>query len=837
MKITKIILKKHKLLSLRNIEELVFEPQSKFQLVLGTNGSGKSTLLREYSPLAAIPAQYYRGGMKIVEGTDKGNRYILKSDFSGPKNIFSFIEISPQGIETELNPGHTGNVYNNMVWQKFGIDKEIQDIRIGKRKFTELSPSDRKSWISRISHADYTYALVYYQKLLSHYRDTLGSIKTDQNRLLEAVGKVVTKDQETSQRSLLTLIKKEIDHLNNLRPNPSMSHQQVIEGINSFNRLSHERLKEFRKVLCSSRHLLPLGNSDEIEIELRSLEIEQSKHNDRVDVLFDRSNEISNILKQHGKTMGLDEEEVHSKINSLQNKVSSIEDSFEFPLTDILDRADVSEALFSYTTWNTKITDIISNMVSDTNGEYSVLSQNQTYSELQECFGKKNALEVSMGKFENEIQKQLECSKEEHTQCPNCKHTWHPGFSKIVLNDLREKLSAQKEIHTKVVSVIDTLQETLTKQRKHYAGLQMYTQLENSSPLFKSFYAFANKDECVVKSPEFLTQLVFQYGNELQAYSNLLVPLAELDELRRIASSKLFERTENLKKFEEELTTNTKEVAKIYDAIDGLSKKILFLRKKKSLKNLIFVTKEQSNKTIEEIKKLSVVYGEHETRSFVGDMILERSHQLINLEKSLKEIDLKNHHVNMLEKQIQDAQDYAKTLKIAVDTLSPREGLIAYGLTGFINHFLKIVNSVISKYCLYTMEIQAFVPDEEGIDLDYKFKIMIGSEIVDDISNCSEGQKELINLAIVISSLVMLGLDHGDLFLDEFGVKLDPAHRASSHKAIEELLANSNFSRVLMVSHFDESFNMNLESDVSVICDANLHLPSDLVYNKHMTIK
>ena len=57
----------------------------------------------------------------------------------------------------------------------------------------------------------------------------------------------------------------------------------------------------------------------------------------------------------------------------------------------------------------------------------------------------------------------------------------------------------------------------------------------------------------------------------------------------------------------------------------------------------------------------------------------------------------------------------------------------------------------------------------------------------------------------------------------------------ASYRAIEELLSNSNFTRVLMVSHFDESFNTNVQADVSVICDANLELPSNLAYNKNIT--
>ena len=836
MKITKITLRKHKLLSLRNIQELVFEPSSKFQLILGTNGSGKSTLLREYCPLAAIPSHYYKGGMKILEGVVQDKRYVLTSDFTGPKNLFSFVEIAPDGTTTELNPGYTGSVFNNLVWSMFGIDKEIQDIRIGKRKFTELSPSDRKSWISRISHADYTYALTYYQKLLSHYRDTLGSIKTDHNRLLEATAKVVAPEEESALRGLLVTLKSEVEQLNNLRPNPSMPYDRVTVEMDRFKKMSTDRLDAFRKHLRSSKELLPIGNPEQIQVDLRCLEIEHAKNNDRVHALFDRSGEITTILKDQGKTIGLDEEELHDKINLLQSKVDDADASMAFPLRLTMDRSEVQEAIFAHGGWCSQLEEVVSHMVADPEEAFTQLRQQQLHDAIQELTGQKNFLEVHIGKTEDAIARQVECSKEQHTECPNCKHQWHPGFSELVLRELKDKLVSLKEKHVVVQQKLQELQENMEVQRKHYAGLLMFVDLEGKYPLFRSFYAVARRTKEHLKNPVVLVQLAYDYGRELHAYKELVVTMNELDELHKAVSNKRFERIDVTKKLEEELENNVAEVARIYDSNDQLVKKIRFCQRKLSLNKTIHDVTEQAHKTKEDLEKLASVYVEHESRSFIGDMVLARNHKLITLEKSLKEVDLQNHHVRTLEKQIEEAKDYAKTLKVAVDTLSPREGLIAYGLTGFINHFLKIVNSLISKFCLYPMEIQSFVPDEEGIDLDYKFRIRIGGEIVDDISNCSEGQKELVNLAIVIASLVMLGLDTGDLFLDEFGVKLDPAHRASSHKAIEELLAHSNFSRVLMVSHFDESFNMNLESDVSVICDANLHLPSDLAYNRHMHI-
>jgi hypothetical protein len=49
----------------------------------------------------------------------------------------------------------------------------------------------------------------------------------------------------------------------------------------------------------------------------------------------------------------------------------------------------------------------------------------------------------------------------------------------------------------------------------------------------------------------------------------------------------------------------------------------------------------------------------------------------------------------MLESNLEKTKEQAKVLKAAVDALSPSSGLIAKGLTGFINHFVALANSVI----------------------------------------------------------------------------------------------------------------------------------------------
>jgi energy-coupling factor transporter ATP-binding protein EcfA2 len=143
-------LKGYKRLSLNQIETIKLTPENKFHWILGTNGSGKSSLIREITPLAATPSNYHKGGYKKVHVEDKGVEYKLTSDFTGPKNLFSFIRVT-NGIEEELNPGHTSTVFNNLVLQVFGITKDIHEFSLGSKEFTRTvrrrkRPSAPETW-------------------------------------------------------------------------------------------------------------------------------------------------------------------------------------------------------------------------------------------------------------------------------------------------------------------------------------------------------------------------------------------------------------------------------------------------------------------------------------------------------------------------------------------------------------------------------------------------------------------------------------------------------------------------------------------------------------------
>jgi hypothetical protein len=196
-----------------------------------------------------------------------------------------------------------------------------------------------------------------------------------------------------------------------------------------------------------------------------------------------------------------------------------------------------------------------------------------------------------------------------------------------------------------------------------------------------------------------------------------------------------------------------------------------------------------SDNTLEALK--------HDERRRLSELLFETEREILVAEKEIRGFEIQQGQIDMLESNVQESQEFAKVMKVAVDSLSPSKGLIAKGLVGFINHLVAMVNGIIAKVWLYPMEIRPILPDEnDNISLEYKFEVSVNGEDTPDIYECSSGQKEIINRAFQIVGLAFMRLDHGPLFLDEFGARMDTAHKASAFDMITKLLVDSNFSQV-----------------------------------------
>ena len=133
--------------------------------------------------------------------------------------------------------------------------------------------------------------------------------------------------------------------------------------------------------------------------------------------------------------------------------------------------------------------------------------------------------------------------------------------------------------------------------------------------------------------------------------------------------------------------------------------------------------------------------------------------------------------------------------------LSPVTGIPKRVMVKYINEVFRRANRFISQVWNYEMELVYLKEDE---DCDYSFPVLINNDgTVKDISICSKGQKEIIDLAIILAICTYRG--YTTLFplkLDEMSSGLSPDHNSKLFGFLGDLLERDNIiDQIFIVSH------------------------------------
>ena len=196
---------------------------------------------------------------------------------------------------------------------------------------------------------------------------------------------------------------------------------------------------------------------------------------------------------------------------------------------------------------------------------------------------------------------------------------------------------------------------------------------------------------------------------------------------------------------------------------------------------------------------------------------------------------MQNNLITFLESEIERLKAESRLLSLAIDELSPSSGLIARGMTESINNFIEDTNEFIGKIWSYPMSLSPLKLDEDIVELDYKFPVSVNGIVVSkDVEKTSEGMKEIIDLAFVIVSMAYRDMLDFPIYLDEFAVKMDAAHRSAAYRIIEYLTDSTDFTQIFIISHYENGYANLSNADISVLCSVNVDIPSHLKYNERV---
>jgi len=802
-----------------------------YQLILGKNGSGKSSLLEELSPLPAHQSNYSKGGYKIVVIEHRGKTYRLESRFGKDIKHFFITE-----DEENLNEGGTVTVQRELVKQHFGITPEIHKLLSGLDPFTEMDTGKRREWFTKLSVADYTYAVTLYNRIKDSHRDTLGALKIAKNRL-------VAETNKTAKPEDIEKLEAEVVSINNelrlLYENKSIDHGDYNELLGAEATLSEKIEKIIAYIadtaasFAKTRLFTNIGEAEQMYARLEEAQvILKTKIKEAVERIEEMRSEHRRAMSASATNVG----DLQTRSEALKKLIASTLSSRVISIPFDSGIADAKQRLDAFDQMHDGFLEYSSRLIAD--------PDRTATSEVERALVEKMAARDLTSKMilddERKVKDQIlhmEHQKDGgETECPKCAHRWIPGYSAKTYEDAKIKLSsilaAKEKIGTEINS-IRTEHNRVTAILFAQSEINRYMQ---AWPNFGPFWKYLSAKNVYRNDPQSI-------GSELQHLRHDLwleceareheIHLEKISaELAIIANSDLQNTTQVIKKhdeLEDRISNLTQDLVAVQDKLKRYKFYIeSWYGTQKALEEAVAICTEREKNVDETI---------HSIRQTIIEGCIKRHQITLGMkEKELNDIRMQAGIVRDLQRQIEGLTSKVEEFKAVLAALSPTEGLIAEGMLGFIKVFVAKMNHLIGKTWSYPLEVVPCGLNSEGsVDLDYKFPLIseASNRPVPDVVVGSRGMKEIVNLVFRVVALQYLGLADVPLYLDEFASALDSSHRRSSVDLIKMMMTQMSFSQMFMVSHDFSQYGALSDVEVCALTEDNIVLPPK--YNEHVS--
>lgn len=829
MKLASITLQGYRGFRLTQTTHFKYEPRNKTQVILGTNGSGKSSLIQQLSPLPADPNDFKSGGFKeVVYPNHRGKNYRLINEFSSSGNRYHFIE---DGVE--LNPGFTLTVYRDLVRKKFGITPETKDVLTGVRKFTDMSINERRNWFTLINPTDYSYAIAYHKRLKDQIKTVSGALDRTKDHLVQESAKTLSEDDERVLSEQTAKTRRILEELLQHKTKPADGQQGGV-----FEARLGEVDYQLQGVTFQTREAIDYLARNNIglddidtqasERQIRSLE---SKIASLQGTMTQQSRVLDKLRRQHEALSAKDGVDLEALTQTLQDLSEAIDDlhprlrhpvAFESP----------QEALRAYKSILEDMTRCVSRLK-----EVKHLNKEDRASLAERISLATERLKQHRDQLYTLNTEKVHLEKHRDAdlvECPKCTHSWHPGYDERLYNKVLSQIQATEEAERKANTYLQTLLEDQQAASEFTSLYGTIVGLRNATPSLQSFWS------AYEISPEHYDRFLAAFGtlaSDLQIHIRLQEHEARIKELNAMKAAKESTAAVDMERLTKELDEEEKAFAETSLRERTLRSELTLATEKH---HHLTIAKRAHQDLIESYQRYTTVYEQGirvQYGRLLDEMIFALRSSLSIDERRLANASSQRAVVSSLSNQVQELTKELELLKLTQKVLCPAEGLIAQGLTGFINDFIEQMNTWIGSVWTYPMELMPIEIMDDAVDLDYKFPVVVNHDYDDpslDVAKTSTGMKEIINLAFVIVSMNCLGLEDMPLFLDEFSTSFDLTHRQAAYKVIESLIDNSNYSQIFMVSHYRDGYANLQDTDFVVLCPANIDLPENCLYNEHV---
>lgn len=878
MKIESIYLKNYSKLYHSNIKSIKIYPKKPIQLILGTNGSGKSSLLSQLNPSLVPVKTHFKKGIRKIEIYHNQSKYILTSNFNQKSKYHSFIKDGE-----ELNPGGGADIQKELIEKYFNLDPLISSIISISLDWSILTPAIRKSHI-------YSLNPINIELLVDIHKNIRKKVSRFKNNISYLLDRKRNLSQQVLSKDNLNKLELEYKQLNQLKSDLTSFitylHSLISSLSTSLSKLENENISssnlDINSILYKIKYIrFNLKYQPYIPSYLSTLSYQlQSYNSDIQKIKKDIDNLISEIdqYKSHIKHM------THSDHkNQILTEILTIESNIKNTLENI-------NTLYSLSDFHSKIYTNISKK----DFQSKILSLNidsikeSLYSNLLPLLSNLDNIITNYSKFKiintnslskyhskmeninfqiNSIQSELSSispsikslqSQLQHIQKPNipdnCKNektfkscSLYSSYLESKLNvskQLKSLLNKKKKLSKKLNSYQKSLHILQSKYDFYKQGNEIYNKILNilntfNIPFIKILSVIFKIDILTLLSSN-PTQLIyylnkaFDYITLIQRYFNLQNELSKYkDKLESIKTSNNYSKDfleKILKNKESKLYNLQTKYKQLFSQISKLQSKYEIYSNIEKYINDLQSTYDNLSKSIEKTKlSKSIEFYE----MIINECNIYLSEVMSKCEKIQSELDSQKYIQNRLKDEIEEPLKNIKQDKYIVEKIETiLLKLISDSIKDFLVKWIELSNILLSKLCTYEFYLDI---DPKNIDINFNFRlpVKIGDINVNDISECSSGQKDMLKLVMNIALIIILGYQDYPIFIDEIDRTLDEVHKTKLLDFLKYLLDNNIVSQIFLVNHHAVFYN-GFDSDIIVLNSDNITCPNE--YNTNVEL-
>ncbi|EGO2129095.1 hypothetical protein ITP31_003918 [Salmonella enterica] len=769
-----------------------YNPVSPYQVIIGQNGIGKTTFLTNLLSYPSLGGKaFHKEGYSSIKFEKDGKEISVRISHDGK---YSFVvDGQPENV------GGTQAVQKDMFRDFLGITPEIEAVLNPNFDFLAMSPQKRQEFLAKLTTGDLAFALQLYKKLEQRARQHDGVIKRLEANLVELKTKAIPEEEYEAYKQRLEALNNDIRdlyiELNQDAQNASGG--SIDRFLPRMEQLEHNLTKEWVKYYCFGG--VDATDEQDAVDKLHAMRNQIASKESELEGLmqqFEMFNEVMTSLSGGDGEQDIDER--LRTLNDRFNRLPPDENILDIVMDSERDYRDAHKAL-------SRLYGELSIKLSEIQGEWS---EHLLQIDLVALREEHQDIERRIYKLEQEISRidgDLEHKHSGEVRCPDCGKQFTPGLDER----RRESMIARREtlLESKSRGVAILAEKTkLGKEARTCQDQYNYIRNMCNLPILYNTFLVVDNKASLLTSPQHWLRVCSMALQTLEIKAEkagILDDIHTLEKQKRMMAESNIESTQTLADrlaiLDERIWRVNTDIQSLRDRANNYAGRLDKVRK--------------FERWAEAQEREYVDIGEQLFASAEYELDQIRRELLVTLQASASELATlisnyeKDHtQLEYLTGMIESERAQMEAVKMSADELSPKTGMIAEQLYGFIECFLDDVMEICNN--IWTYNVQIYPAKDRSAALTYVFPVEFNNSdnASDDIAKTSEGQYSLINFAIRITALRYMGYEKSMLFLDEPERAFTPVHKVKMMNFIRDMVESGLFSQVFIISHHESGW-------------------------------